>query len=178
MTFLIILFVVIVIGCIVKSALKEGDNEEQTISVRSNNNSIDDFFKIDLNDIMKYNPTFTNSTVNAIGMEVKCYTLRLKELELGLFYELDIKEVDKGEYNITFKGISNVITKELLNLIDFYTTKYGLDEMGYGKIEQSDYHYLDSHLFSRMWRNLMIDNNSMNESNGNIEMTILGIKTK
>lgn len=35
MTFLIILFVVIVIGCIVKSILKEDDDEKQTTPVYS-----------------------------------------------------------------------------------------------------------------------------------------------
>lgn len=153
--------------------------EEDTLYVpKMQKENVEDFFKITLKEIMDYQPTFTHSEVNAVGREVKHYNLRLKELELGLFYELDIAEVGEREYNITFKGRNNSITKELSDFLEFYTNKYGLDEMGYGKIEQTDYHYIGSHLFSRMWKNLIIDNNSMNENNGNIEMTVLGIKSK
>lgn len=156
-----------------------GKEEEESLHVsQSRKENVEDFFKVNLDNIMGYNPTFTHSEINVVGFEVKHYNLRLKELELGLFYELDIAEVGEGEYNITFKGRNNSLTKELSDFLDFYTNKYGLDEMGCGKIEQSDYHYINSHLFNRMWKNLMIDNNSMNGSNGNIEMTILGIKTK
>lgn len=151
--------------------------KEETSDLNSKGEKrIEDFFKIDLNDIMKYNPTFTHSDVNSVGSEVKHYNLRLKELELGIFYDLEILEVAKGECNIIFHGKSNILTKELSEFLSFYTRKYGLDEMGYGDIEQTDYHYINSHLFSRMWKNLMIDNNSLNGSNGNIEMSVLGLK--
>lgn len=138
--------------------------------------NLEDFFKIDLNHIMDYEPSFSHTRTNAFGREVRYYHLILEELELGLFSELEILEVKEGEYNITFKGKYNLLTKELVDFLNFYTDKYGLDEMGCGGIEQSDYHYIDSHLFSRMWKNLMIDNNSFNSSNGNMEMCIMGIK--
>lgn len=156
-----------------------GEKEEETLHApKVQKENIEDFFKIDLKNIMEYKPIFTHSDLNEAGREVKYYNMRLKELELGLFYDLNIAEVEEREYNITFKGRNNSITKELSDFLDFYTNKYGLDEMGCGKIEPSDYHYINSHLFSRMWMNLMIDNNSMNGNNGNIEMTILGISSK
>ena len=89
MTFLIILFVVIVIGCIVKSILKEDDDEKQTTSIHSNipvggkendiktirasskkYNSIDDFFKIDIRDIFKFNPKFSYAKENECTKEI------------------------------------------------------------------------------------------------------------
>ena len=154
----------------------EKDEVRPAETTTSAKNEVEDFFKIDLKNIMKYKPAFLRSEINIVGREVKYYTLRLKELELGLFYELEIVEVMEGEYNITFKGRSNTITKGLSDFLNFYTNKYGLDETGLGKIEQADYYCLDTHSFSRIWKNLMLDNNSLNSSNGNIEMTLMGIK--
>lgn len=195
--FLIILLVVIIVGCIVKYSLNKKKEDEQgatssfaisapkkdksdssATELTDGYNQIEDFFNIDIRDIFKYNPEYTHTELSATGNEVKHYRLRLKQLELGIFYELDILKVGENECNITFKGRSNAIAHELARFLEFYTDKYGLDEMGCGKVDYSDYSLLESHLFSRMWKNLMIDNNSINESNGNIEMCIMGIKTK
>ena len=137
---------------------------------------LEDFFKIDIRDVFKYGPKYSSTEISMTGNEVKHYNLRLKELELDLFFEIEILQVADNEFTLIFKGKENKITTELSNFIDFYIDKFGLDEMGCGKIEQSDYDNIQKHIFSRMWKKLMIDNNEYNASNGNIEMTLLGLK--
>lgn len=137
--------------------------------------SMEEFFKIDVNNLFKYEPVFSHSEKNATGREVKHYTLRLKELELSVFYELDIIEVGENEINVRFIGNSNKITSGLKSFIDFCAVKYGLDNLGHGKVEQSDYFSAERNVFSRMWKELRIDNISSNT----MEMTIYSLpKTK
>lgn len=139
---------------------------------------LEDFFNIDIRNIYQYNPEYTHTETSVTGNKVEHYNLRLKELELGIFDELEVLKIKENEYNIIFKGINNILTKDFSNFLYFYTKKYGLDEMGYGKIEETDYHHIQSHIFSRLWKNLMIDNNQYNNSKGNLEMCIMGIKLK
>ena len=132
---------------------------------------ISDFFKIDINNIFQYNPEYIKSDISMSGNEIKHYKLRLKELELGLFYEIEIILTSEDNYNLIFKGRNNIITNELKNFIEFYTSKYGLDDLGYGNIENTDYNNLAHRVFSRMWGgNLWIDN--MNLEERGINMTI------
>lgn len=137
---------------------------------------LEDFFKIDIRNIFKYGPEYEYSDTNIMGREIKHYKLSLNHLELGIFYEVGICQLSQNEFTLIFKGKENRITSELSDFLSFYTEKNGLDEMGCGKIEQSDYANLQKHIFSRMWKQLMIDNNLWNSANGNIEMSILGVK--
>lgn len=175
MTFLIILFVVI--GCIVKSILKEDDNNgNDTITSCKAYNDISDFFYIDIHNIFQYKPKYSHTETAKFGNEVKHYILRLNRLELGLFFEIEILEVAENELNFIFKGRSNSITPDLERFIKFYVDKNGLDNSGMGEIEQNEILNLPRHFFSRFWNNLMIDNNPYNDIHGNIEMSVLGLK--
>lgn len=51
---------------------------------------IKDFFSIDINNLFQYNPVYSHTETSPYGNEVKHYTLRLKKLELGIFYEAEI----------------------------------------------------------------------------------------
>lgn len=137
---------------------------------------LEDFFKIDIRDIFKYEPVYLGTQISVTGNEVKRYALRLKEFELGLFNEVEILQVACNEFSLVLKSDENRITPEFAVFLKFYTSKNGLDESGNGCIEQSDYRNLDMHAFSRTWKCLFIDNNEYNASNGNIEMTLLGLK--
>ena len=156
---------------------KSFGKKEKSIPLESKKERLEDFFKIDIKDIFKYCPEYTHTEISATGNEVKHYCLLLKELELGIFFDMEILQVAENEYTLIFKGMDNGITDDLFEFLEFYTNKYGLDEMGCGRIEQADYQYVASHSFSRLWKNLMIDNNVFNGSNGNMEMSIMGIKT-
>lgn len=149
--------------------LEECKEEPKTKTVK-------DFFNIDIKNIMSYNPSFSHSSTNAIGREINHYNLYLDKLELGIFNEIDILEVAENEYNLTFKSLYNEITPELTEFIKFYTDTYGLDTNGEGYINQKDLYYVERHLFSRFWNSLTIDNNELNDSYGNIEMCLMGIK--
>ncbi|WP_455612846.1 hypothetical protein [Bacteroides congonensis] len=119
---------------------------------------IKDFFSIDINNLFQYNPVYSHTETSPYGNEVKHYTLRLKKLELGIFYEAEILEVAENELNVIFKGRSNLLTKELVEFINFCADCLGLDSSGYGKVEKIDYQHVDAHVFSRMWDKIWIDN--------------------
>lgn len=140
--------------------------------------TIYDFFKIDLQNIMSYNPEFSHSEINSVGREVYYYVLPLDHLELGLFSQLIILKVAENEFNITFKSDYNSITNDLRKFIKFYTDLKGKDVAEQGYITQEEVEDTDLHRFSRFWTSLIINNNSMNESDGNIEMHLMGIKSK
>lgn len=135
-------------------------------------NDISDFFKIDINNIFQYNPEYKYSETSVTGNEVKHYNLRLMELEMGIFYEIEILEVGENELNLVFKGRNNSLTEDLKSFIDFCASKFGLDNMGYGSIEESDYTNIQMNTFSRMWKHVWIDNISQDYR---ISMTIFGI---
>lgn len=140
--------------------------------------SINDFFKIDIENIMSYNPSFSHSETNIIGREIKYYILPLDHLELGLFSTIIILEVAENELNLTFKSDYNFITPELRKFLKFYTDKEGKDTAGQGYVTQEEIDNVDLHFFSRFWKSFMIDNNTTNDSDGNIEMCIMGVKQK
>ena len=75
----------------------------------SKKNELKDFFKIDIENIFKYNPQFSHSEKTESGNEVQHYNLQLKELELELFYEIEILKVGENEFNLVFKGKNNTI---------------------------------------------------------------------
>lgn len=150
-------------------------NEKFNRNQYSDCKEIEDFFKIDINNLFKYNPDFRSSEKNSVGEDVKYYTLRLKELELSVFYELKIIEVGENEINVRFIGNSNKITSDLKSFIDFCAVKYGLDNLGHGKVEQKDYFSAERNVFSRMWNKVRISNMDSNK----MEMTIYSLpKTK
>lgn len=134
-------------------------------------NDISDFFKIDINNIFKYDPVYLHTEINVCGSEVKHYRLYLKEIELGLFGGIEIIETGENEYNIVFEGVNNTLTKELKEFIKFCSDKFGVDSNGYGEIHSLDYTYIDKNLFSRMWDDVWIDNNSSE----NISMTLFAL---
>lgn len=135
-------------------------------------NDISDFFKIDINNIFQYNPEYKYSETSVTGNEVKHYNLRLMKLEMGIFYEIEILEVGENELNLVFKGRNNSLTEDLKSFIEFCASKFGLDNMGYGSIEESDYTNIQMNTFSRMWKHVWIDNISQDYR---ISMTIFGI---
>ena len=150
--------------------LKRDANSQQPIKEKI---EISDFFNIDINNIFQYNPEYIKSDISISGNEIKHYKLRLKELELGLFYEIEIILTSENKYNLIFKGRNNTITNELKKFVEFYTSKHGLDDFGNGNIENADYNNLARHIFSRMWGgNLWIDNMDLEERG--INMTIFG----
>lgn len=137
-------------------------------------NNISDFFHIDINNIFQYNPTYSHSENNVLGREIKHYKLRLKELELGIFYELNIIEVGENQLNVSFVGRSNILTNELKELVIFCADCYGLDNSGYGKIESKDYSDVERNLFSRMWNKIWVTN--LATHNNKMEITIFSLK--
>lgn len=148
-----------------------GKKEEKPLEPKKER--LEDFFKIDIRDIFKYEPEYKYTDTNIVGKGVRHYSLRLKQLELGMFYEIEIIQVAENEFTLVFNGRGNCITTELADFLKYYTSENGLDESGYGYVEQSDYMNLQRHIFSRFWKNLMIDN-----MNGNMVMSILGINMK
>ena len=137
----------------------------------SKKNKLKDFFKIDIENIFKYNPQFSHSEKNKSGNEVQYYNLQLKELELELFYEIEILKGGENEFSLVFKGKNNTITKDLKDLINFCHKKYGSDSMGNGIIVDSDLVDAKNHLFFRLWDEVMINNHG-----DNIGMTLFNIK--
>ncbi|WP_018669501.1 hypothetical protein [Bacteroides gallinarum] len=139
-------------------------------------NDIADFFHIDINNLFQYSPTYSHSEENIAGKEVRHYKLRLKELELGVFYELKIIEVGENELNVSFIGRSSILTDELKEFINFCANCYGLDNSGYGRIENKDYLDVERKLFSRMWNKIWITN--LATDNDNMEMVIYSLKKR
>ena len=139
----------------------------------SKKNELKDFFKIDIENIFKYNPQFSHSEKTESGNEVQHYNLQLKELELELFYEIEILKVGENEFNLVFKGKNNTITKDLKALVNFCYKKYGSDSMGNGIIVDSDLADAKNHLFLRLWGEVMISNHY---GDNNIGMTLFNIK--
>lgn len=139
----------------------------------SKKNELKDFFKIDIENIFKYNPQFSHSEKTESGNEVQHYNLQLKELELGLFNEIEILKVGENEFNLVFKGKNNTITKDLKTLVNFCYKKYGVDSMGNGAIVNSDLMDVKNNLFNRIWSEVMI---SSYYGDNNIGMTLFNIK--
>lgn len=67
--------------------------KEESIPLESKKEQLEDFFKIDIKDIFKYCPEYTHTEISATGNEMKHYRLRLKELELGIFFDMEILQV-------------------------------------------------------------------------------------
>ena len=187
---LIILLVVIIIGCIVKYSLYEGHDDKQsksspsvsssvestkviptTVGLTQNHNLIEDFFKIDIRDIFKYQPKFLyekeNECIKKLNEEIKeekCkvidkhYDLRLKELELGTFYKIEITQSHDDSYWLTFEGRDYRLTKELHDFINFCFDKYGYDDLGNGIITSEDFILISSNRFVRMWDDVYLTN--------------------
>ena len=152
------------------------ENEIKTRRASSKKyNSIDDFFKIDIRDIFKYHPKFSyekeneyikkvNGEIERDGYKVednykvidKYYDLRLEELELGTFYKIEILQSHNDSYWLTFEGRDNMLTQELYDFVNFCFEEYGFDDMGKGKIEESDWALIASNRFIRMWDNILL----------------------
>ena len=89
--------------------------------------SIEDFFKIDIHDIFKYNPEYLGEEVNDFGTILKKHRLVLDSPELEIFNELEIFEFGNNSHNLIFKSNRSVLSKELREFIKFCTNKFGLD---------------------------------------------------
>lgn len=134
--------------------------------------NIEDFFKIDIHNLFEYNPEYIGTSTSVTGNEVTHYKLRLKELELGQFFEIEMIEPAAGEFNLIFKGRNNILTKEIEEFVAFCTNLYGLDDLGYGRIEDTDKIQASRNVFSRMWKDIWIGNMAAEK----LEMTLFGIK--
>lgn len=142
--------------------------KKKQILVEDSKNEISDFFKVDINNLFQYSPVYSHSETSSLGNEVKHYNLKLKELELGIFLEIEIIKVGENECNLIFKGVRNEMTSDLSEFISFCTKKYGLDMSGNGVITETEYEDIKHNVFSRMWDKVWIDNMTSN----NIIMTI------
>lgn len=144
---------------------------KKQIVIEDSKNDISDFFKVDINNLFKYSPVYSHSETTSFGNEVKHYNLKLKELELGLFFEIEVIKVGENEYNIVLKGIKNEMTSNLSKFISFCTKKYGLDMNGNGVVTKSEYEDIKDNVFSRMWNKVWIGN----MTSDNIEMIIFSV---
>lgn len=154
---------------------RKGNKENETKQYFSSPKTcISDFFSVDINNLYSYNPVLINKEISFTGNEVEYYSLRLKQLELNLFYEIEIVKVASNECNITFKGKSNIVSEELKQFISFYVKEHGLDNSGDGEITNNDILSAQSHRFSRMWNNLFVDNIAKDT----IELSIFGVTFK
>lgn len=135
---------------------------------------VEDFFKIDIHDIYKYNPEYLGEEVNDFGTILKKYRLVLDRPELGIFDKLEINGFDNNSHNLIFKSNKNVLSKELREFIKFCTNKFGLDSSKEGEITNKDLNYIRQGIFSRMWtkNNVWVDNNS----NRKILLTLFSVK--
>lgn len=188
--FLIILLVVIVVGCIVKYSLNKDEDDEQgapsptfisdpekdkgtlsAIELPDGYNQIEDFFKIDIRDIFKYQPKFLyekeNECIKKLNEEIKegeykvidkHYDLRLKELELGTFYKIEIIQSHDDSYWLKFEGKDYMLTNELHDFVNFCFDKYGYDDLGNGIITSEDFILISSNRFVRMWDDVYLTN--------------------
>lgn len=188
--FLIILLVVIIVVCIVKYALNKKQDEEQydpypsvisapekakgttsTTELLRDYNEIEDFFKIDIRDIFKYEPKFSYENENEYikklnekngeeGYKVidKHYDLKLKELELGTFYKIEILQNHDDSYWLIFEGKDYMLTQELYDFVNFCFNKYGYDDLGNGIITTEDWILISSNKFIRIWDDIYLTN--------------------
>lgn len=121
------------------------------IPVKSTKNAVSDFFKIDICDIFKYNPVFEGTEQNSVGSQIDKYSLRFKELEMNMFFEVEITKFQSGEYNLNFKGNTNIISDEAKEFIKFAFQQFGYDDSGKGIIVSSDYDDARNEMFDRWW---------------------------
>ncbi|GEM_PF-1038902 len=137
---------------------------------------VEDFFKIDIHDIYKYNPEYLGEEVNDFGTILKKYRLVLDRPELGIFDKLEINGFDNNSHNLIFKSNKNVLSKELREFIKFCTNKFGLDSSKEGEITNKDLNYIRQGIFSRMWteNKVWIDNNS----NGEMLLTLFSVEMR
>ena len=132
---------------------------------------LEDFFKIDIRDIFKYEPKYSyEKEVDGIkkisedgevldeNVKEKHYDLRLKELELGTFYKVEILQSYKDSYILKFEGRNEMITNELYEFINFCFEKYGYDDMGNGKITTDDFQLFVINRFGRFWDDVQMYN--------------------
>lgn len=125
--------------------------KSKTTSVEPLKNDISDFFKIDICDIFKYNPVFEGTELNSAGSRIDKYSLRFKELEMNMFFEVEIIKFQSGEYNLNFKGNTNIISEEAKEFIKFVFQQFGYDDNGKGNITSSDYQDAQNEMFDRWW---------------------------
>lgn len=132
---------------------------------------MEDFFKIDIRDIFKYEPKFSyekeneyikelNEKIGEEGYKVidRHYDLRLKELELGAFYKIEILQSHKDSYILKFEGKDGTLTGGLYEFVNFCFEKYGYDDMGKGNITCDDFQMAAINRFTRFWDDVQIYN--------------------
>ena len=133
---------------------------------------LSDFFHLNINNIMSYNPVFVGTNKSNDGYIARKYELLLPNLELGMFSKLEIVDVSKDNYNMIFESNSNSITPELNQFILFCVKEFGVDINGRGAIDNTDYKLISRNCWMKIWKNgISIDN-----TEGVISLILHGIK--
>ncbi len=124
---------------------------------QASKNKLEDYFKINLYQIMDLPLELQNTETNQSGDIVKDYKLSI-EKELGIFDTLDVvyfpkKKTRAAFYKIFLKGFYQGEHSELDDFIAYIVEKYGPDENGQGFISQQEYSLLRNREFwiGRMW---------------------------
>lgn len=133
---------------------------------------IEDFFKIDIHELFRYDPVYKKTETSITGNKVDYYEIKLRALELNQFTNIELIEVAENQFNIIFKGINNYITKDMEEFIDLCTKMYGYDRFGNGVVSKFDHNKASQQSFLRWWDNVWIGNMVCDT----MELKLYGIK--
>jgi hypothetical protein len=145
-----------------KEKEKEKEKEEEDVA---------DFFTVNIYDIFKYEPVSIRKDKGANGRPAEIFELELPELELSVFFKVEIHLYENKCYDLVFISRTNEASDRLKQFIDFSGKVFGPDFMQKGSFNANDLRDAALGVFSRIWyNNVRIENTSFT-----LALTLYGI---
>lgn len=147
-TFITVAVLALILAIVIRVASRNGEKSEKAdVGVKHPvNKQVKDFFKIDIDNLWKYEKT---------QKDERTYEIRLEKLELGCFYKVEIIDVGDGTYNVVFYGRDEhdySFPAQLREFLDFCARTFGLDFGGHDHIGSAEDEYVKAGgMFDRKW---------------------------